>query len=316
MNPIYSLDGNSIYDVALKFERLGIQEMNKNPEFAFQGVNIGDSNKDGIQFKNDFDKLFTLTKEFYVKIIKGSQGLNDNIEAELEDKINKMVFDAGEANSASIKSARDRYSKKYREQEEYDTLLTDLNKLIDSIGNKSTDELAERIARLDKVVKPLIDLTETIFDSGVEMGDANIDVFDVLFTQLDYITMTFAATRKSVYDALMFELKSNVEFKQKIDVRSAIRLTKFEGSASNVLRDIILTSSSMVQDINNKRVILQESLKLDDKLIRSIVADNSLIMNEYVEELKNHPEVKENYMEPFNKAQANLKKLDVFVNEL
>ena len=45
MNPIYSLDGNSIYDVALKFERLGIQEMNKNPEFTFQGVNIGDSNK-------------------------------------------------------------------------------------------------------------------------------------------------------------------------------------------------------------------------------------------------------------------------------
>ena len=72
----------------------------------------------------------------------------------------------------------------------------------------------------------------------------------------------------------------------------------------------------MVQDINNKRVILQESLKLDDKLIRSIVADNSLIMNEYVEELKNHPEITENYNEPFNKAQANLKKLDVFVNEL
>ena len=225
-----------------------------------------------------------------------------------------MVFDAGEANSTSIKNSRDRYSKKYREQEEYDTILTDLNKLIDSIGNKSTDELAERIARLDKVVKPLIDLTETLFVSASEYG--NVDVMDVLFPQLDYITMTFAATRKLVYDALMLELKSNVEFKQKIDVRSAIRLTKFEGSASNVLRDIILTSNSMVQDINNKRVILQESLKLDDKLIRSIVADNSLIMNEYVEELKNHPEVKENYMEPFNKAQSNLKKLDVFVNEL
>ena len=166
------------------------------------------------------------------------------------------------------------------------------------------------------MVKPLIDLTETILVSAAEEGDADIDVFDVLFPQLDYTTMTFAATRKSVYDALMFELKSNVEFKQKIDVRSALRLTKFEGSASNVLRDIIITSNSMVQDINNKRVLLQESLKLDDKLIRSIVADNSLIMNEYVEELKKHPEVKENYMEPFNKAQSNLKKLDVFVNEL
>jgi len=57
-------------------------------------------------------------------------------------------------------------------------------------------------------------------------------------------------------------------------------------------------------------------LKLDDRLTRSIKYDNSLIMNEYVKELKNHPEVKENYQEPFNKAQANLQKINIFVNEL
>ena len=128
--------------------------------------------------------------------------------------------------------------------------------------------------------------------------------------------MTFAATRKSVYDALLSELKSNIEYKSKIDVRSALRLTRFEGTASNVLRDIILTSNSMVQDVNNKRVLLQESLKLDTRLARSIKYDNSLIMNEYVKELKNHPEVKENYQEPFNKALSNLMKLNIFVNEL
>ena len=99
-------------------------------------------------------------------------------------------------------------------------------------------------------------------------------------------------------------------------MRSALRLTRFEGTASNVLRDIILTSNSMVQDVNNKRVLLQDSLKLDTRLVRSIKCDNSLIMNEYVKELQNHPEVKENYMEPFNKAQANLMKLNIFVNEL
>ena len=73
-----------------------------------------------------------------------------------------MVFDAGEANSTSIKNARERYGKKYRDQEDYDTLRTDLNRSIDTIGNKSTAQLPERIARLDKVVKPLIDQTKTI----------------------------------------------------------------------------------------------------------------------------------------------------------
>ena len=34
---IYSLDGNSIWDVALKFERLALQEINKFPETVFQG---------------------------------------------------------------------------------------------------------------------------------------------------------------------------------------------------------------------------------------------------------------------------------------
>ena len=36
------------------------------------------------------------------------------------------------------------------------------------------------------------------------------------------------------------------------------------------LRDILLTSSSMIQEINNKRVILQESIKQDEKIVSTI----------------------------------------------
>ena len=36
MNLIYSSDGSSIFDVALTFERLGIQQMNKYSEFSTQ----------------------------------------------------------------------------------------------------------------------------------------------------------------------------------------------------------------------------------------------------------------------------------------
>ena len=91
---------------------------------------------------------------------------------------------------------------------------------------------------------------------------------------------------------MKLQLKSNIEFKSKIDVRSALRLTRFEGTASNVLRDIILTSNSMVIEINSKRVLLQESLKLDGRLTRSIKYDNSLIINEYVKEFKKTPRSK------------------------
>ena len=58
---VYSLEGNSIYEVALKFERLGLQEMSKNSEVLFQGQVLDDSNiRDAINFKASFDKFFSL----------------------------------------------------------------------------------------------------------------------------------------------------------------------------------------------------------------------------------------------------------------
>jgi hypothetical protein len=317
MNPIYSLDGNSIYDVALKFERLGIQEMNKNPEFSFQGVNIGDSNKDGIQFKNDFDKLFSLAKEFYVKIIKGTQGLNDNIEAEIEDAVKRLLSDTEKEISSSLSSTSKAFIVKFdeestNEQEGLDYIEM-INSRIDLILGKSTDGFAEKHLRLKRVVRPSID----IVGPWLNMLWFDLDLIDTDFHNLSLVLEDkYLQAMEQTYEGMKLQLKSSMEFKSKIDVRSALRLTRFEGTASNVLRDIILTSNSMVQDVNNKRVLLQESLKLDDRLTRSIKYDNSLIMNEYVKELKNHPEVKANYQEPFNKAQANLMKLNIFVNEL
>ena len=319
MNPIYSLDGNSIYDVALKFERLGIQEMNKNPEFSFQGVNIGDSNKDGIQFKNDFDKLFSLSKEFYVKIIKGTQGLNDNIEAEIEDAVKRLLSDTEKEISSSLSSTYKAFIVKF-DEEPYDVqetldYIVIISARIDLILAKSTEGFAEKHLRLKKIVRPSIDIVFKYVNES--WFDADDSLFETeVYSRWNELEEKYSQAIVRTNEGMVLQLKSNMEFKSKIDVRSALRLTRFEGTASNVLRDIILTSNSMVQDVNNKRVLLQESLKLDDRLTRSIKYDNSLIMNEYVKELKNHPEVKENYQEPFNKAQANLMKLNIFVNEL
>ena len=35
-NTIYSLDGNSVWDVSLKFQLLGLQEISKTPQTIFQ----------------------------------------------------------------------------------------------------------------------------------------------------------------------------------------------------------------------------------------------------------------------------------------
>ena len=42
-NTIYSLDGNSVWDVALKFQLLGLQEISKTPQTIFQAQDLNDT---------------------------------------------------------------------------------------------------------------------------------------------------------------------------------------------------------------------------------------------------------------------------------
>ena len=46
----------------------------------------------------------------------------------------------------------------------------------------------------------------------------------------------------------------------------------------------------MIQDINNKRVILQESIRQDERIVSSIKKDNTLIV-EYLNELADMEEI-------------------------
>jgi hypothetical protein len=71
----------------------------------------------------------------------------------------------------------------------------------------------------------------------------------------------------------------------------------------------------MIQEINNKRLILQESLKQDEKLVNTIVKDMILI-SEYLKELIDMDEIDKNYMETFMKVVENMNKINQFVNEL
>ena len=88
---VYSLDSNSIFSVALGFERLAIQELNRNPEVFYLGNNISTYEKDGYEFKISMDKLISLVKEFYVKIITRNQGISDFTFNELNDYLDNII---------------------------------------------------------------------------------------------------------------------------------------------------------------------------------------------------------------------------------
>ena len=118
-----------------------------------------------------------------------------------------------------------------------------------------------------------------------------------LFAQIEG---QFEDAMRNTEDAIKLKLKERPEIRSRIDTRTAIRLTRFEGSASNVLRDVLITTSNMAEEIKNKRIVLQESLKNDDKLKKSMKNDNVLIID-YFKELGPIPEIEKSYSEPFVK---------------
>ena len=100
---VYSLDRKSIWDVSLKFERLGLQEVNRNSEIIYQGQDMTDSSlRDATSFKVDFDSFFSLYKKFYIKVVKGTQVLDDAIESELEAKFEADVAEEKAEQSVKI----------------------------------------------------------------------------------------------------------------------------------------------------------------------------------------------------------------------
>ena len=265
---VYSLDGNSIWDIALKFERLGLQEINKFPETVFQGQDLNDS-RAAFNYKMQFDKLFTLVKEFYVKV-NGTQNMYNSINDELDEAFMKELYK--QRNSKTVKTAKTKFMKE---------IETDLEGLkfqdsIDRIKNKMTKTLSSndggflKYAKLEMVLDVLNAMYKFIEDND---GNQNVELVIATFEyenegKIDDILQALKDSYDENSDELkkeiMLELKDKPELRNRLDIRSTLRLSRYEGSASNVLRDVLLTSIIMIQEINSKRVLLQESIRQDE----------------------------------------------------
>ena len=86
----------------------------------------------------------------------------------------------------------------------------------------------------------------------------------------------------------------------------------YEGTASNVLRDMLAVSYNLVQDISTKRLNLQQAMINDERLGLSIIKDYEMILD-YNDDLFNSTEVKKNYIETYKKVVQNLIKMQTFI---
>jgi len=83
----------------------------------------------------------------------------------------------------------------------------------------------------------------------------------------------------------------------------------------NVLRDLLITSNNIVQDIRMKRLIIQEALIKEESLGLSIIKDYAII-NQLNNDLEGSSDVLKHYKEPYDKVLSNLTQIGVFSREL
>ena len=311
---IYSLDGNSIFDIALKFERLGLQEMSKNSEVIYQGQDLTDSNvKDATSFKIAFDKFFSLYKEFYIKVAKGTQVLDDAIQAELEEQFETDVIKEREEQSvkSSIRTYIEDTFKPLRGTIGENTAtisnyLDNISKKINKITSFKNDSNLTKYAKLDMIDDALE------YVEGYADGQITIPNYD---GRKNKILDKLKEARQSRKILIINEYKQNTETKSKIDNNLSLRLATYEGTASNVLRDMLILSYNLVQDINTKGLNLQSTMINDGRLGNSIIDDYDKIVS-YDEELVNSSEVKKNYNETYRKVIQNLIKIQPLIEEI
>ena len=122
--------------------------------------------------------------------------------------------------------------------------------------------------------------------------------------------------RLKLYQDSLSSLKEKPIFSKADVIFKTSKLQNYEGSASNVLRDILMTTISMTSNIKNNRVNLNAGISVDSNLVNSIKTDNDVIMNRFIPVLAASDEIERYYSEPFDKVLNNLKYINAFVGEL
>ena len=302
---VYSLDGNSIWEVALKFERLGLQEMSKNSEVLFQGQVLDDSNiRDAINFKASFDKFFSLYKEFHLKVAKGTQFLSDALNKELEDTFKiRVIMTKGE--DPSIQTSIDNYVKTFKSPAgDIGENKTRIEGYMDAIFKKIDKVIRTRDDNLTKYAK-------------LETVQAALDKVDDMVTY-QIKPANYEAKKKQIETNLKQarqQLKDDPDARTTIDNDLNVRLATYEGTAMNVLRDLLIISNNIVQDIRMKKLVLQEALIKEESLGVSIITDYAII-NQLNIDLEGSSDVEKHYKEPYNKVVNNLNVIKDFSRDL
>jgi len=140
MTSVYSLDGNSIFEVAKRFERLGIQEIKKTPDETIARIKSGQDTGSS-KWLSDFNNLYGLANQLQVKTTL-QQGDQSFLKQQLEAEYTQYKLDNVDTKEAFQNQLNESLEGQTNLKNIMETEVEEINKIPDLMERRFLIEIA------------------------------------------------------------------------------------------------------------------------------------------------------------------------------
>jgi len=236
---VNSGDGNSIFEIAAKFQQMQLRELNKNIETIKQKLRSGEDTG-STKFLDDMDKLNGLILQLKVKTgFTISENIDEKIEDHMDklrrdesDEINKLVQDLEKNETQSIKLFNDSL-KEYKSLETIDErflYLTALKAHATTKGNtKAIGKIDEELGNVFKEYKS--EVINTMSKDAFEKLNKVSDTIPNILSQITGLVLIISRILKANFQTWSSEI-DNTDLSNLIDT-SEENLTTYISMSNN-----------------------------------------------------------------------------------
>jgi hypothetical protein len=287
MTSVYSLDGNSIFEVAKRFERLGIQELKKTPLETMARIKSGQDTGSS-KWLSDFNNLYGLANQLQVKTTL-QEGDQSFLKQQLEAEYTQYKLDNADTREAVQNRIENEIERQTNAKSVVEEEVEDFNKIPDLIERRFLIEIAldiwskrfTGVTRGSKYKATLRDNLDFIENQqmALKLGSPDVAQQNIIYKtlsqsdstianllqQMTPLTDTLYNTFKSKLSQWTIEIDSNLQEALKDDAQT-IQMNFSKSSASPEISKYAVIFKRLQKKYNELNNIIQNmGSTIDDR---------------------------------------------------
>jgi hypothetical protein len=250
MTSVYSLDGNSVFEVAKRFERLGMRELKKTPDETIARIKSGQDTGSS-KWLSDFNNLYGLANQLQVKTTL-QQADQSFLKQQLEAEYTQYQV----VNVDTEEGVRQILNESFEEGQTLEDLQMIMVKQVEEM-NRSTDPMERRF-----LIEIALDVWSKKF-SGVKKGSK---YKATLKENIDFIKNQQMALKLGSPDVT----QQNIIYKT---------LSQSDSTIANLLQQMTPLTESLYNTLKSK--LSQWTIEIDSDLQEALKGDAQTIKENF-----------------------------------